>query len=375
MEEFNGDRSKFPKFQSMFNAEVHSRTDLSDVTKLIYLLSLLKGEPLKRVENYEITPHNYAVVKGLIEEEYGKKELIINAHLKKLFQLMSTTPATSDAAFNAFYIEASSQARALKALGHNEENIRDTMMTLLPEKMPEDMRILWFRQINGKDLNTLTLQQLYDFIGLEMSVRARFKTTGLENHQNRLQQHRPESHHSTGYRHPKTATLAALHVSSKHHSEVVPPCLFCGSTTHKSGLCHKNIEERKKVFSNQMLCFKCARKGHAAATCKKSCAHCSEEHHIYICEAMAKMAAERSNSTAAISTSPNTILQTLCVEAIGPKGKSKLRVFLDGGSSFTYITQKAAEELGLQSLTEHHAVSVFGGRASWSFHGEDIGKS
>ena len=77
---------------------------------------------------------------------------------------------------------------------------------------------------------------------------------------------------------------------------------------------------------------------------------------------MAKMAEERSNSTAAISTSPSTILQTLCVEAIGPKGKSKLRVFLDGGSSFTYITQKAAEELGLQSLgTKHHTVDVFGG--------------
>lgn len=113
--------------------------------------------------------------------------------------------ATSDAAFNAFYIEASSHAWALKALGLNEENIRDTMMTLLPEKMSEDMRILWFRQINGKGLNTLTLQQLYDFIALEMSVRVRFKTTGQENHQNRLQQH-----HHRDQQQKRKATLSAL---------------------------------------------------------------------------------------------------------------------------------------------------------------------
>ena len=203
---------------------------------------------------------------------------------------MGSSPAPSE--FQTLYIEASTHARALKALNHNEENIKSTMLTLLPDKMPGDMKRLWFRETNGKDPATITLKSLYDFIKLEMAINSRFKASS-----NQPQQHRPEPHQSNGYRHPKTATLAALHVSSKHHSEALPPCLLCGSTAHKSGLCYKNIEARKKLFSNEMLCFKCARKGHATASCKKSCAHCLEGHHIYICQKMSDAAAAKALTT------------------------------------------------------------------------------
>ena len=89
---------------------------------------------------YEISPQNYQVVKDLIDKEYGKTELIIDAHLKKLFRLMGSSPGSSDAGFQALYIEASTHARALKALNHNEENIKSTMLTLLPDKMPGEMK-------------------------------------------------------------------------------------------------------------------------------------------------------------------------------------------------------------------------------------------
>jgi hypothetical protein len=36
------------------------------------------------VEGYEITSLNYQVVKDLIDKEYGKTELIIDDHLKKI---------------------------------------------------------------------------------------------------------------------------------------------------------------------------------------------------------------------------------------------------------------------------------------------------
>lgn len=101
---------------------------------LSYFVSFLKGKASKRVEGYETTSLNYQVVKDLIDKEYDKTELIIDDHLKKLFRLMGSSSAPSDAGFQALFIEGSTNARALKALNHNEENIKSTMLTLLPDK-------------------------------------------------------------------------------------------------------------------------------------------------------------------------------------------------------------------------------------------------
>ena len=89
---FSGERIEYPRFISMFTNNVligNDRNDLSDVAKLTLFTSLLKGDALKRVESYPITPENYKVVRDVIETEYGKKDLIIYDHLKKLFQLMA----------------------------------------------------------------------------------------------------------------------------------------------------------------------------------------------------------------------------------------------------------------------------------------------
>ena len=332
--DFDGTRKIYPRFISMFNNNVDEREDLPDVAKLTLFLALLKGEAMKRVESYPITPENYKVIKDVIEAEYGKKDLIIDCHLKKLFQLMSSPPAASDADFQSLYIDVSNEARALKALGHNEESLKSTVMTLLPEKMPSDMKLQWYRQINGKELATITLHQLYDFIELEVSVRARFKaSTRLDTQASSHQEVDRDRHHR-----PKPKghdTMAAL-IASSNPTSVVPPCMFCSSTEHKSGTCPKSVKERKEIFKKQKRCYRCSRKGHDAEKCDRVCHHCREEHHIYTCEA--KAAAERSHSAAAISASSNTVLKTLCAKALGPKGESKLRIFIDSDSSRTYIT-------------------------------------
>ena len=147
---------------------------------------------------------------------------------------MGSSPAPSE--FQTLYIEASTHARALKALNHNEENIKSTMLTLLPDKMPGDMKRLWFRETNGKDPATITLKSLYDFIELEMAINSRFKASS-----NQPQQHRPEPHQSNG-------------------------------------------RQQHKKMSN--------------ASCNKSCAHCLEGHHIYICKKMSDAAAAKAPTTA-----------------------------------------------------------------------------
>jgi len=372
--EFNGDRTSYPRFKSMFDSNIDSRTDLPDVSKLTYYMGLLKGEPLRRVQSYQITPDNYKVVRDIIEGEYGKKELIIDCHLKKLFSLMALPPASSDAGFQSFYIETSNQARALTALGHNEDNIKSTMMTLLPDRMPSDMKLEWFRKTNGKELKDINLKELYDFIELENSVRTRFKaSTGLDSQVSKP----PDREH---HKQKGKATVAALHASSKPFPpDSVLPCMFCTSKAHRSGQCSKTIEERKSQFAKQMRCYRCAKKGHAAKTCTRTCAHCWEPHHVYICQKMSEATAAKAPAATSggggkkkkadaltvcsnDSKLTNLVLQTFWVVAKGPRGVQKCRVLLDGGAHLSYINQQSAEALGLIAKgVERQNVGVFGG--------------
>ena len=165
------------------------------------------------------------------------------------------------------YIATSSQAWALKALGHNEDTIKSTLLTLLPDKITSYMKLQWYRTINNKELNNISLQELYDFIELELSVRARFKaSTGLNT---QVQKTAQDHHHKQKWK----ATIAALHVGAKP-TDVVLPCMFCSSKDHKSGQCPRSIEERKTQFAKQSRCYRCAKKWHGVKTCTRTCAHC-----------------------------------------------------------------------------------------------------
>ena len=373
--QFSGERIEYPRFISMFTNNVHDRNDLSDVAKLTLFTSLLKGDALKRVESYPITPENYKVVRDVIETEYGKKDLIIDDHLKKLFQLMTAPPAASDAVFQTLYIATSSQARALKALGHNEDTIKSTLLTLLPDKMPSDMKLQWYRTINNKQLSNISLQELYDFIELELSVRARFKaSTGLDTQVQKTSQDQHHHHKQKG-----KATMAALHVGA-NSTDVVLPCMFCSSKNHKSGQCPRSIEERKTQFAKQSRCYRCAKKGHGVKTCTRTCAHCWEPHHVYICQKMSDAVASKAPAAtnggggkrkpkadfiSTVSNRPaanNLVLQTFWITVAGPAGVRKCRVLLDGGAHLSYITQSLAEALGLKTKgVEKQNIGTFGG--------------
>jgi hypothetical protein len=75
--------------------------------------------------------------------------------------MMERKPATTETAFRDIYIEAVSHSRALKALGYEEKDLRVTLTTLLTEKMPEPMRIQWFREERKVTCRTKAFNRLH----------------------------------------------------------------------------------------------------------------------------------------------------------------------------------------------------------------------
>lgn len=84
---FAGRFEEYFSFTDLFSAVVNNNDTLSDVQKLIYLKSVLRGEPLDIVNSLSITKENYIVALELLKGRYDKKFPIINAHLKGLLDV------------------------------------------------------------------------------------------------------------------------------------------------------------------------------------------------------------------------------------------------------------------------------------------------
>lgn len=70
-----------------FDRLIHSNVVLSKIQKFYYLQSCLKGEAAHVISNVEISDDNYAVAWSLLKNRYENKKVMINTHVKALFEL------------------------------------------------------------------------------------------------------------------------------------------------------------------------------------------------------------------------------------------------------------------------------------------------
>ena len=74
MPTFSGSIMEFSQFWSLFQCCVDTNESLNDITKLSYLLSLLKGDALHAVLGLPLIDKNYEVAKKFITDKFGKKK-------------------------------------------------------------------------------------------------------------------------------------------------------------------------------------------------------------------------------------------------------------------------------------------------------------
>ena len=78
---FDGDVMKFKEFQDMFTATVHTNKSLSDVEKLSYLKTHVKGKALECISGLALSNSNYKVAWDLLMDRFGKDHVVINARI------------------------------------------------------------------------------------------------------------------------------------------------------------------------------------------------------------------------------------------------------------------------------------------------------
>ena len=90
--ECSGSYSDCPSFWDQFNSSSHKRKSMAKVTKLTYLRTCLKGEPLDLINGLAVTDDNYDNALKLLRSRYLDERVILREQLDAILQTPGVQP-------------------------------------------------------------------------------------------------------------------------------------------------------------------------------------------------------------------------------------------------------------------------------------------
>ena len=358
---FDGEPKKWFDFWDVFNAAIHTRSDLAEIEKLQYLKGQLKGAALKLIDGFRLTAVNYEMVLEMLHDAYGDRDAIIDAHIIELVELSSPCDSSVQA-IEIFRTDMESHLRELEALGIEMTKYGRVLSPLLMKKLPSKWKENIIRNTGSRHP---TLDELRASLGAEMLT---MKATEVDQAGDRAQVNKYQ-------RKEKPWTKKTL-VSQAERAV----CELCTGDHHLQD-CQDfeamDLDQRLCTCRTHGLCFRCLRGGHLAAHCRSfpgcNVDGCKGKHHTLL---HAEHVNGRSSGTTnqqshhsehnnrdkqasqqynrALSTAANNIakakvmvFQTVPVYVETGLKRLKLNALLDPCSDSSYISQEAADELGV----------------------------
>lgn len=126
IDKYAGDISQWQYFWGQFVTAVHQNPNLTKTNKFSYLRSYLTGIAANVVAGLPLTEASYDNAIQLLQNRFGRKDLVINAHMTKLLNLNPVKNASDKKALRYLYDNCEIQIRSLASMG-----IFDTYGSLL----------------------------------------------------------------------------------------------------------------------------------------------------------------------------------------------------------------------------------------------------
>ena len=390
---FGGEVIEYPSFWDRFQVSIHD-TNIPEVQKFVYLDSLLYGEAKNTISGISITADNYKVACDLLEQRYGRKELIIFKHVQELLSINFQGKITYQN-LRKHHDELKNHVRCLENHDIKGDQYGMFLTPIVLSTLPFDIRRDWSKESEGKETD---FEFLLKFI--EKEVRVRETSTALKpftqegtksNEKPKLTSSRPNYHRNTNQR-PNPQKASAVNLNSKTNPKVSKlNCNVCNKNNHTTNNCLELltpilISERRKVITDKGLCIRCLSNEHSTNRCEFTCEKCNGSHHKHLCIAYVNKNSKSSDSKEKLASNkdsdrndqekthshtgyssrhskPGVILETIKVKLKLKESDSfiKATVMFDNGADNSYITcdlmsKVEGEYLGVTDLS----VSAFG---------------
>ena len=221
------------------------------------------------MQGLPLTDANYAHARKLLEDRYGKTQVIISAHVDNLIKL---NPCANDKPNKLRYMfdQIRVQIRGLESLGVKTESYGQLLIPIIMSKLPSEIRLQVSR---ATEKEVWEIQELLDLIQKEIEARETTEQVKVTMEQRIKQGSDGFSHQGNYYEKPfnpqfnnNLSTGAALFTrsrgnDSRSNSTIV--CVYCGQT-HFSTSCEnvRDISHRKNILLRDRHRFVCLKVGH-----------------------------------------------------------------------------------------------------------------
>ncbi|XP_076280097.1 uncharacterized protein LOC143208966 [Lasioglossum baleicum] len=396
---FDGDLAKWKSFESRFSSAILKNSRLTDVSRLEYLLSALKGEALAAVENLDVIDANFEIAWNRLRETYDNERIVVQALLHKLCAVKSIKHDQLDS-LKQFTVHYRNTLEALRKLGHPSD--QDFLVYMITSTFDSELNQKWSDHIGDTrtypSYETLEKFMLKKAAALEAKQQSKPKPAALVQQSSLT---RPRS------------TAHVIEESGRSPA----PCLMC-SELHSIRECKafRRLSPllRFDFLKDQRVCINCLSSDHTVSICASPnvCRECHAKHHtlLHRTENQGQSKApsrpnrnppsrantvkqptngpSRSLLTTAATTSevrpssyqdtcdnvathfaeaaPNVgkvvLLATALVTVFSPDGRSRLaRALIDQGSQSSFISTNLVQSLRLKQVRSPISVTGLGG--------------
>lgn len=354
---FDGDVTKWLTFKDRFTSMVHDVVELSEVTKLQYLLTALKGDAATLYDHTQLVAENYEATWKSLHDRYDDSKRIKREYFKALYQLEPMNGSSVEELSRL----VNETKRLVRGMERTNEPIRswDTPLTSLVTYKLDSATLLAWEQYSAdhkidsynelmafcekqiKVLNSCTMRN-------QRSIDTKpAKVVGAMRNQNNPRQRKT-------YNTP----LACAVQSSSTNVIVCPECKadhFLAKCNIFSAL--SQLQRRERVKEHR-LCFNCLRSGHGIKFCRShaKCEQCKRRHHTLLCDTstpVKPVIADGLISATTQDTSQRTTkmvwLSTVRVFVLNWNGEAvPARALLDMGAQSNFMSERLAQQLRLR---------------------------
>ncbi|GBM80709.1 hypothetical protein AVEN_137227-1 [Araneus ventricosus] len=166
---FNVDSLYWNSFWNSFRVAIHDNTSLSKVEKFNYLRSYLSANALSANEGFSISDENYDSVIEILKNRFGRRDIIIHAHMNKLLNLAPVHRSDDIVKLRHLYDTLEIQVRSLKSLDVKSEAYSPMSISVLLKNLPPEITLEFNRRNSDYSANNnigKTVRIYQDRIGM-----------------------------------------------------------------------------------------------------------------------------------------------------------------------------------------------------------------
>lgn len=358
---FSGNYTEWPSFYDLFKSLIHTNSTLSNIQKYHYLKSSLTGEAEGLLRQFPLTDGNYNKALTLLENRFDNKRLIVHAHITRLINQRKLSTETARGIRDI--LDTTNEClSALNTIGVHTESWDAIVTHIIVAKLDIESHRLWEQKL-GASRDISTTGELLEFMEVRFrSLEALNVTQTKEPTTRTPQRTQPIKTFATSSQDTTTQATKSSFQENK------PSCVLC-SGDHYVYHCQEFIkmttEQRRDLAQDKQLCFNCLVPNHPVRFCRQrtTCRICSRRHHTLLHTTNEPTTAKQCSHTQeepeeettpiavhkVESTKSQVLLATALVRVMDRDGQKQiLRALIDQGSQASFITESAAQRLGLR---------------------------